>query len=487
MLRLLMALGALSVLSWVEAQETTPAPRPYGIVAPLDNADHVDPMVAHDEQPFYPSRLSTAGRALTPDLFDPPEVCAGCHADIYAQWNGSMHSLAWKDPVYRALLDRASAATGGQVDNFCMGCHTPIGTVTRSASPADAEGTNPLADAGVQCDFCHNVSGATGIGNGSLVVTPRRDGRPLKFGPFDDALSPYHDTAYSPLHTTSALCGNCHNVTHPFNNLPVERTYDEWRDSEYAAKGIDCQDCHMTPGPGISQNPGTAATGAPQREHIWSHWFIGGNAVVTRALGAERHAQQAEEMLQSAATLEFLGQPEVRRGVGTVRLRVTNTGAGHKLPTGFPEGREMWVDFQVTDALGRRVYRSGAVQDGWTEPGTHSFRVKVANAAGKILHYELWEATRVVSDTRLNPKAFADLEYRFRIPRKARLPLKIRADLNYWSFPPGLLKELMGDQAPAVPIIRMTGAELELGNGSARRGHGPELAERNRVHAAGRH
>lgn len=462
--------------------------RPFGVVPAQPNAGHIDAMVASERAPFYPSRLETGGTPVSVDMFDPPELCGGCHADIYDQWKGSMHSSAWKDPVYRALLKKTSDATNGKADNFCMGCHTPIGVVTGEAK-VSGEGMSELAEQGVQCDFCHNISGATGIGNGSAVVTPKRDGRPLKFGPFDDAISSFHDTTYSELHTKSALCGNCHNVTHPFNNLPVERTYDEWRDSEYAAKGVECQHCHMTRGKTQFQaNPGVAAAGGKSRPHIWTHYFVGGNAAVTRHLGNDTHAELAEAMLKSAATIEILGEPRVEKNQVQVTVRVTNSGAGHKLPTGFPEGREMWVDFKVTDARGKEIYRLGQVKDGQTEAGTKNFKVHVANDDGRVLHYEIWEATRLIQDNRLNPKAYADLEYRFKTPKSAKMPLKIVANLNYWSFPPKLLEEIMGAAAPHIPVIQMASVAAEHGAAprTGRRNTTPHKKTRGRKAAANR-
>jgi hypothetical protein len=437
----------------------------FSILPPVLNAGHVDlgRALSRDDHPFYPSRASTGNTKLTTALFDPPEVCGGCHTEIYQQWNGSMHSYAWKDPIYRAVLQRVSEATQGQLDNLCMGCHTPIGVTTGEANPAGT-GMSELANRGVQCDFCHNVSAARGIGNGAFVLTPKPHGRPLKFGPFKDAHSPYHDTAYSELHTQSAFCGICHNVTHPFNGLPLERTYDEWKDSPYSAAGIGCQECHMTPGPGYTPNPGRATPFSPEREHIFTHYFVGANVLVPQMLGDTVHAQQAIDNLRAAASIEFLTPPpRARRGEEVeVTVRVTNVGAGHKLPTGFPEGREMWVDFKVTDAGGREVYRLGAVKEGHTEPGTKSFKVTMADEAGQVVDLELWKATRIVSDTRLPPKGWADLVYRFRVPAKAKGPLRLTAELNYWSFSQQLVDILLGEQAPRVPIIKMASAQSRL-------------------------
>src|SRR5262245_52315689 len=218
------------------ARADTPA-APFGVVPHKDNTRHIDPGVAGNDSPFFPSRASTGGRKTKSDQFDSPEICGGCHNEIYAQWKGSMMANAWTDPIYRVVLNEVSKATGGKVDKFCMGCHTPVGVVTGEANPS-GEGMSEIAGRGVQCDVCHNISDSMGIGNGAYVLTPKLYGRPLKFGPFRDAISPYHDTAFSPLHAKSEFCGQCHNVTHPFNMLPIERTYDEWRDSPYAGMNV---------------------------------------------------------------------------------------------------------------------------------------------------------------------------------------------------------------------------------------------------------
>jgi hypothetical protein len=427
----------------------------FGIVPHPDNTTHLDPGVAAPDDatfPFFPSRASTAGRKVTPDMFDAPEVCGGCHTEIYSQWKGSMHSNAWTDPVYRAALNAISKASGGKADRFCMGCHTPVGVVTGEATPS-GDGMSAIADRGVQCEVCHNISRSSGIGNGAYVLTPKLHGRPLKFGPFDDAASPYHDTAYSRLHTRSEFCGQCHDVTHPFNRTAIERTYSEWRDSVYAATGVQCQDCHMKP------VRGRATPFSKARERIYTHHFVGGNTIVPKMLGSETHAKLAAEMLRSAARVELFVAGRLTAGqAGTVRVRVTNVGAGHKLPTGFPEGREMWIDFSVRDERGHVLYRSGAVKDGETEPGTQSFKVVLGDKDGKVVDLNVLDADRILYDTRLEPKGSRDVDYVFTLPATLSGRIQLVADLNYWSFSQAFLDHLMGKDAPRTRIIKMAGA-----------------------------
>jgi len=431
------------------------------IIDPLYNTGNIDCGVALDKKksPFFPSRVVTTieGGYLSIDLFEPPELCKGCHPEIYSQWKGSMHSNAWTDPIYRALMSQASKATNGLTDNLCIGCHTPIGLTTGEATPS-GEKMGKLANNGVQCDFCHNISAAIGVGNGSFVLTPRKYGRPLKFGPFKDAKSPYHDTAYSELHTVSEFCGTCHNVTHPFNWIPLERTYDEWKDSPYAAAGIGCQECHMTPGPGYTKNPGRAAIGGKEREHIFTHYFVGGNTLLPAMLGSEKHAALAREMLEGAAKMEIVSQRNLHPGgTASVVIRVHNSGAGHKLPTGFPEGREMWVDFRVLDGNGTEIYRLGRLDNqGRLDEGVHTFKVVLGDDEGNIIDLEVWKATRILHDSRILPRGYADVRFDFLIPPEITGKLTIKADLNYHSFSQAFANNLLGKDAPKVPTVTMT-------------------------------
>ena len=176
----------------------------------------------------------------------------GCHPEIYKQWNGSMHSNAFVDPVFQALWRIGVKETNGAVEKLCAGCHTAIGTVAGEVKlgPDGVFQASDIAKKGVQCDLCHTIKGAREQEtptrepqNASIIVDPGN----VKRGPYKDSDSPYHDTEYSELHTRSEFCANCHNVFHPSNNFPIEDTYREWKTSVYAQAGIQCQDCHMMP------------------------------------------------------------------------------------------------------------------------------------------------------------------------------------------------------------------------------------------------
>ena len=62
---------------------------------------------------------------------------------------------------------------------------------------------------------------------------------------------------------------------------------------------------------------------------------------------AERNA----EFMKTAATIEFVRTPSRTECNDDFEatVRITNL-TGHKLPTGYPEGRRMWIDIKAVDA-----------------------------------------------------------------------------------------------------------------------------------------
>jgi len=58
--------------------------------------------------------------------------CRNCHEQIYDQWTTSMHSKAFRDPIYQVFLRRIDEERQGRLTRFCVSCHAPLATVTRS-------------------------------------------------------------------------------------------------------------------------------------------------------------------------------------------------------------------------------------------------------------------------------------------------------------------------------------------------------------------
>ncbi len=417
---------------------------------------------------FFPHRASTGtNQLLSQHDFDNAGVCKTCHQEIYKQWQSSMMAQSWDDPIYRALLKRVSQETDGALDNFCTGCHSPIGLTTGKINAKTNQtlpgepGDHELP--GVDCESCHNISGRIGIDNGAYVLTPKAGGLSTKFGPRKNAKSPYHETAFSPIHQRSDFCAPCHNVTHPFNNVPIERTYNEWLESPYAVEGTECQDCHMQTAKGRS------AVMGPERDDIASHHFAGANSTVLRYFGFTENAENARKMLRSAARVSFVDLPQTFSPgqQAHLKVKVENINAGHKLPTGFPEGREMWLDLRVLDKNKQEIYRLGRVQNGKTEAGTRNFKVHLGDKQGNEVDIEVWKVTHIISDNRLLPRGYQIVDFAFDIPSKSKGPYSVIASLKYWPFSQALVDELLGEGKLEVDIVDMAEVQTVIAGSEA--------------------
>jgi len=281
--------------------------------------------------------------------------------------------------------------------------------------------------------------------------------------------SPPHGWEHSSYIGSSQFCGACHDVTTPdtsigplktliFNNgnitgrpFPIARTYSEWLASDYAngvfANGFEsanapvvvaegtqtCQDCHMRSSASATARACVFEPAGSRTNDLPVHEFVGANNWIPRILrdeyGLERVAAfnrtigWAEEMLsQRSATVETFVQSFTGPGNPLVaRVRVTNR-SGHKLPTGYSEGRRMWLNLRVTDGNGAAVFESGAynaatgvltedsqvkiyeIQQGeWNRNGNNTCDVDDGNGR-KLFHFVLNNCVK--KDNRIPPKGF---------------------------------------------------------------------------------
>jgi len=325
---------------------------------------------------------------------DTVESCTGCHArtpngqaDPYFSWQTGLMSLATKDPVFRAAMAIANQDVPGSGE-FCLRCHTPQGFFAGRTRPADGSDLQPEDLHGVTCALCHRLvdprsqeatwlarSVPPGLGNAMMVVDPAYTMR----GPYGDdraAQMRPHRAKRSAFLAGGDVCGTCHDVSNPMQAADVqtqpphayghiERTYSEWALSDYAQQGRagSCQACHY-PAVAGGGYP-TVYRQLPKREYFVEHGAAGGSTWVQDAIwlvwdgkdldrqALERGKEKARKLLRTAATLE-IAFPDA----GRARLRITNN-TGHKLPTGYPEGRRMWVNARLYDAAGKLLDEIG--------------------------------------------------------------------------------------------------------------------------------
>ncbi|MBS7622709.1 hypothetical protein KEJ39_03430 [Candidatus Bathyarchaeota archaeon] len=353
--------------------------------------------------------------------FEDPSICGSCHDQHYSEWQRSQHAMAQVDRLYLAEYDQASKDTGGLTDPFCTKCHSPISYLAGEI-PVSSE----LGMKGVSCDFCHTVSGTTDTGNGAFENSPGKSKRgPLR----DPSASGYHDSTYSELHRESEFCAMCHVVNHPVNGLPIMTTYQEWRQSPYAAEGVTCQHCMMVP------TKRKAAVTGNVRDEVFGHIFLGGHH---------------EYNLKRAARLTLEVSSPVTAGENvTIRANVTNSGCGHALPTGVSEVRELWLEVTAQDHSGKLLFQ-----------GRQYYRPVFVDEKGEDVGPLFWRATKILSDNRIAPKETRTERFSFNIPPDATLPITVDARLLYRLAP-----QEVADKAGLglLPVTVLAQAEVSAG------------------------
>ena len=445
-------------------------------------------MIASKERPNAPSlATTTAHDQLKIGDWENPEICGGCHTTQYQGWKGSMHSNSFKDPMFQAEWALAEKEVGGNISNLCGGCHTPPGMLSKTIKfdpKLNKHGgftAPPIAEQGVSCDVCHTISGSSfknsevmEHGNGSYISSPGK----TKRGPLKDAKSPYHETEYSEHHTRSDFCGNCHNIFNPINQFPLERTYDEWKYSVYAQNDVQCQDCHMVPVETAMRDAdelkpakdlknhgleGMAAIGAANdRDITHGHGFVGGNSVITAALGdpdSRRHALIAIKRLRSAAKLDVkLEKVKGQGALHNLEIKVTNKGAGHHMPTSLTFIRELWLDVEVTNQKGTVIFRSGALDEhSEVDKDATMFKAYAVDKEGKPAQY-IWTVERFERRTTIPPKGHQYGRYAFNVP-EGTTELHVHTKLNYRSFSQHFVDHLLGEGKLKVPTVTMNDIE----------------------------
>ncbi|HMB15817.1 MAG TPA: multiheme c-type cytochrome [Pelovirga sp.] len=410
------------------------------------------PLFAADDP--LANQLVVEKQQFAPGSFDDPDNCLACHYDIYEQWSKSMHAYAWENKWYQDDYQRAHRETDGATDVFCAACHAPIAARTGQLPPHDGSQFDATSKRGISCDFCHTVTAIERTFNMGHVSAPG----PMKYANRGDGESPYHGVVYSKNHTDAVFCGSCHNVKHPVTDVAVIDTYDDWLSGPYAEQGITCQNCHMTPTPGIGSNPGKSSPIGQERDNVAFHAFVGGSVIAQRNMGNEHQAQLAEEMLKAAAKLSL--ESKVTDNQLALTVHVDNVGAGHKIPTGVTYIRKMWLEVQLVDDNGGVIYSSGLVDDkNHVDPDAVFYRLLFKDSDGNLTG-KSWLAVDIGYDRRI-PAQGRDTEvYSIELPATGAYRADVR--LMYRSLSQETLDFHEGDESEKIESIEMAKASVTL-------------------------
>jgi hypothetical protein len=330
-------------------------------------------------------------------------------------------------------------------------------------------GVNPFPD---DPDYTAGTYDADQAYLGTIAALPAHsangmyiaDSDNAKRGPFVDAAAT-HQMFYSPFHAEAGICGTCHDVSNPafsrnpdgtyppnnfdqpapsfspYDQFPIERTYSEWLMSAYnTPEGVyapqfggnkdtvaTCQDCHMRDVSGVACNKNYGI----YRDDLPHHDLTGGNTFIPLLIDAAfpgetdpaaltTGIERARAMLQLAATLEVSAAEE--GGQYDLDIRVINE-TGHKLPSGYPEGRRIWLNIRAYNTGGVLIYESGAY-DHSTAILTHDADAKIyeikpgiAEDVSGVTGYPVGPSfhfavnSKIYFDNRIPPRGFTNADF----------------------------------------------------------------------------
>ncbi len=201
------------------------------------------------------------------DRYPPAAKCASCHPKQYKEWSVSQHAYAQLSPVYMAMQTTINLKTSGTNGDFCLRCHTPVGTDIEEPLALTNLDRDPASREGVTCITCHRVSQAFGKISGRLALDEGTVVAPVK-GPngnsgleevladsstYRNLSTDLENSRGKKVHaeveqffelTSSRFCGSCHDVL-LVNGFRLEEAFSDYKTSPAIKRGVSCQDCHM--------------------------------------------------------------------------------------------------------------------------------------------------------------------------------------------------------------------------------------------------
>lgn len=361
------------------------------------------------------------------DNFNNPTVIRPAHS-----YRATMMALAARDPLFRAAFI-AAREDRPDLSELCLRCHAPAGWLNdRSKGDLNALIADDLES--VTCDICHRMVAADPplVGSGQYTISPRSAKRSRR----GNAPGGGHQVIQTNYVASADSCAICHSLFNPVepghdeegNELSIvyyeQRTFEEWQDSDFSKPGGEtCIDCHM------STVRGEAAEGAQVYDDLKVHNFVGGNrfaidavAILDRNVfspaGHELRAARTwvTESLARAASLEITEPSSQRLSLesgesASLAVRLTNL-TGHKLPSGYPEGRRVYLELSITmDGQDKEIVSGRwdqATGDLVRDPQIRTYDTehgRVMNGVSRREH-SLILMNQIISDTRLPPRGF---------------------------------------------------------------------------------
>jgi tetratricopeptide (TPR) repeat protein len=411
----------------------------------------------------------------------PSKWCAGCHD----------HAVIFAGKFDRPIKEQIDSPEA-QVGLSCTSCHSIV----------HVKSTMGQGDFTIEYPPLHDLA----VSENPLVRAGHDYMLRLDPGPHSRTFLKSFHTDQTP-----EFCASCHKVhlDVPVNSYRWIRgfnEYDNWQASGVSGEGArsfyyppkpqGCADCHM---PLVSAKDPAARDGK-----VHSHRFPAANTALPFVNRDAEQMEVTQAFLKSGAvTIDVFGlvpgEPErretravaggeprlsttfaageesmsfgaaqafvtpaaevvapldkvdaaLRRGdSGRLDVVVRTRRVGHFFPGGTVDAFDVWVELEVVDSNGKKIFHSGLVEGGGNprlpgrtrasgpvEPGAHFYRSLMLDERGNVVNKRNAWATRSVAYVRLIPPGAADtVHYRLRIPEDCGERLTVKAKLNYRKF-----------------------------------------------------
>ena len=334
--------------AWVSHRSTHPTQRLVAaaegfFIAGVDAAPGRDALLSLQRHNAV-DRLDYAWIDPRPDANN-ADACANCHGAIYDEWLAGGHGAGHANRRFMGLFDGsdwegnesvgpALVRDAPEAAGVCASCHTP--GATDFAVIGDLRKASGVDRQGVHCDFCHKTAAVdvsrVGLDHGRFAMKLQRPppGVQQFFGKLDD--DDRGHSVHAAVLGESRFCAPCHEGVvfgkHQYSD------YSDWRASDYARRGVQCQDCHMKPtGQMTNLAPGN---GGLDRDPL--------------RLPSHRPTAGRLAALRGCLSLTLGGRHE--NGRINVVATVQTHGIGHRFPAGH-SARQLLLVIDARDAAGR--------------------------------------------------------------------------------------------------------------------------------------
>ena len=385
------------------------------------------------------------------------EKCAHCHLTVADSWGESVHRVMAKNPVThdvyegtamgitdeQACVERGGAwvedahpstgeqrfrckVTSGVVDQqgtgACADCHAPgIDGVVGGRDLRDATGRS--YEEGAHCDVCHHVESvnldlAPGVAGSLNIVRPSEEApfpgvgqwHPLTFCPNPDNANKLMSCVQRDHFRESKFCGGCHELDQPSlvegegldvarwpgGELPIQSTFSEWASSTYA-QAVSCQGCHMPPAPEEVLNGADLQAFSGDNTGITGGWPRPYGSVRLHSWPGPRSG--VDSKLPTPLSLQVAASVSGESVVASVT--VTNSGAGHAVPSGEPLRSIILLVSAECDGEGLKASGGDAV---WDVGGAYALKTQGED-------WSTWPGAKVGQMVRVTSRSGAYHDY----------------------------------------------------------------------------